>query len=142
MLRLLCLAVVVTLLPSFHVQGAEPDDSVTPGALCRHSDPDFDKYAYSEKIAHCRRHVTAAMKKEVADQYGVPKKDYSKYEFDHLYPLCAGGANSVENLWPQPHAEALEKDKIEDEVCQGMKAGTMTQKQAIRKIDDWFDGRN
>jgi hypothetical protein len=46
----------------------------------------------------------------------IPKSDYSKYEFDHFFPLNAGGSDDMRNIWPQPLAEAHEKDKVEDEV--------------------------
>jgi hypothetical protein len=40
---------------------------------------------------------------------------------DHLIPLGIGGADNDDNLWPQPYAEALLKDKLEwrmrDLVC-------------------------
>lgn len=70
-----------------------------------------------------RRHVTEAMKKEVARRYGVAWSDRVRYEFDHLIPRELGGADDVANLWPQEWAEARLKDRLENRlhvlVCRG-----------------------
>src|ERR1700733_16107853 len=92
-----------------------PDSKLTPGALCSSESDDFKGYAYPEKVALCDRDVGKAKKKEVADSYDIGSEDeWSNYEFDHLIPLCAGGGNDEENIWPQPIDEAKEKDKLED----------------------------
>jgi hypothetical protein len=116
-----------------------PIQSLTPGVFCTSESSDFSGYYYDEKIARCDRNVGAAEKKEVAANYNiVSKDDWSEYEFDHLIPLCAGGSNDEENIWPQPIDEAHEKDKIENSVCSEMRAGAMTQAEAVQKIHDWF----
>jgi hypothetical protein len=117
-----------------------PIATVTPGVLCTSHDPDFAEYRYPEKIAYCGRNISRDEKLRVAQLYGgIPESEWPKYEFDHLIPLAAGGSNDVGNLWPQPLAEAHEKDKVEDEVFHGMEAGTMTQAQAVQKIRDWIN---
>lgn len=125
---------------SVHASG--PDWDQTPGEICQPKDRDFEKYDYPEQIARCKRHVTKSEKKKVADSYGgIPEDDWRNYEFDHLIPLCAGGSNAIENIWPEPIDHAHEKDKVENQVCRGMKAGTMTQKKAIQTIMDYFSHR-
>ncbi len=119
---------------------SRPSASYTPGRLCTASDPDFSNLDYPENIARCNRNISTDEKKAVAQAYGnIPQSQWANYEFDHLIPLCAGGANSITNLWPQPISEAHLKDKIEDEVCIGMKLGKITQAQAVQKIFDWFN---
>jgi hypothetical protein len=108
-----------------------------PGKLCTASDPNFDEFRYKEHIAHCRRNVPSSLRDAVADRYGVPSKDFRLYEFDHYIPLNAGGADDIDNLWPEPLAEAHEKDKVELEISDGLSAGTMTQAEAIAKIKAW-----
>jgi hypothetical protein len=55
----------------------------------------------------------------------------------HYLSLCAGGANAIENLWPEPLAEAHEKDKVEAKVCRALVNGSMTQAEAIALINEW-----
>ena len=119
-----------------------PDPKMTTGALCTSSDPDFMGFDYPAKVARCHRNINDSEKVAVAKAYGnIPRTQWSKYEFDHYLPLCAGGSNSTQNLWPQPIAEAKQKDVIEIQVCSGLKAGTMTQAAALQKINDYFKQR-
>ncbi len=128
---------------SFHAFGflnmEAPNTKITPGKTCAAGDPNFSKYDYPEHIARCERHVTSTEKARITNLYGsIPKSEWKNYEFDHLIPLCAGGSDDIENVWPQPIRQARQKDVVEDEVCRAMKAGTMTQEEAIQKIWDWF----
>lgn len=116
-----------------------PDPALTPGELCTPSDPNFSGYDYPEHVARCRRNIMTDEKLAVARSYGdIPQANWPEYEFDHLIPLCAGGSNDIKNLWPQPIAEAHQKDTLENDICIAMKAGTMTQAQAVQKVHDWF----
>jgi hypothetical protein len=59
--------------------------------------------------------------------YGIPYAQHGQYELDHLIPRCLGGADKVENLWPQPLEEARAKDAVEARICRAVcNAGTMT----------------
>lgn len=116
-----------------------PDPKLTPGVLCTEQDPDFKGYDYPSKVARCNRNVSIQEKQKVALNYGnIPASEWGNYEFDHYMPLCAGGSNSSENLWPQPLEEAHVKDTLELDVCTEMRSGNMTQTQALQKIRDWF----
>lgn len=110
---------------------------LTPGTLCTEADPDFDGFRYPEHIAHCKRHITSAMKDTVAKAYGVPKSDYSLYEFDHFLPLAIGGKNDIANLWPQRLDGAKQKDVLELSMYNEMKKGAITQEAAVLKIREW-----
>ena len=114
-----------------------PDPAHTPGFLCSPTDPNFVGYRYPGNVAYCQRNIGAAEKDQVAKWYGIPKSDYSKYEFDHFIPLNCGGSNDPRNLWPQPLAEAHDKDKVEDQVYYGLKSGKMTQQQGVDLIRAW-----
>lgn len=117
-----------------------PNASQTPGLLCTPSDPNFQNYDYPEHIARCVRNVGTDEKLKIAAAYGnIPQSEWPNYEFDHLIPLCAGGSDDIRNLWPQPISEAHKKDVLENDICLAMKAGTLTQAQAIQKVHDWFN---
>lgn len=119
-----------------------PDAGYTPGHLCTAGDPNFKEYRYAEHIPYCNRVVTHAMKVEIAAHYGVPESEWPNYEFDHLIPLAVGGDSSIDNLWPQPHGDpdgSDGKDRLENQLYLQMKAGTITQAEAVRQIYSWFN---
>jgi hypothetical protein len=137
--RVLLSAFIVTIIPVFGFGVAKPNVENTPGILCTKQDPDFDGFEYAEKVARCRRDIDVGDKRRIAEAYGnLPQGEWSKYEFDHLIPICAGGSNDLRNVWPQRLDEAKEKDKIEVQVCAKMRAGTMTQKQAVAQLASFF----
>jgi hypothetical protein len=123
--------------PTQFCGGQLPDPMLTPGSLCTASDPNFVEYRYKEHIPYCKRDVPTTERDKVSLSYGVPVADLANYEMDHFLPLSVGGSDDATNLWPQPHTLALEKDKVEQEVFDGMNAGTMTQAEAVAKIRAW-----
>jgi hypothetical protein len=116
----------------------QPNAKVTPGELCTESNPDFVGYRYKAHLAYCKRNVSQDEKIKIAQIYHIPKNEWHKYEFDHLIPLNAGGDSNITNIWPQPHLEALEKDKVELEVFNGLSNGTLTQEEAVQIIMNWI----
>jgi hypothetical protein len=71
-----------------------------------------------------RRHVTAAMRRQVLKNYDV--HEAACCEIDHKVPRELGGADVVANLWPQPWAEARLKDVEENAYHRNVCAGRMT----------------
>jgi hypothetical protein len=137
---LFCLVVIMIAIAS-HANGqAMPNKQLTPGAI---STTDVHKLC-RPGFATSVRHVTQSMKRQVYLRYGVTPVTGRCCEVDHLIPLCLGGANVVENLWPEPYTPrpgAHEKDKTEvwlyGQVCHGK----MSLKRAQSIIrDDWYSG--
>ena len=126
--------------PSQQSIHAQPDFNLTPGRLCTADDPDFKEYRYPEHIPYCQRNLPRQVKQLIADRYNVPQADWGKYEFDHLIPLGIGGSNGADNIWPQPHGavDDAEKNKLELELFNLLSAGTITQRDAVDRIYNWF----
>ncbi|MBC7537554.1 MAG: hypothetical protein H7281_01940 [Bacteriovorax sp.] len=60
--------------------------------------------------------------------------DRKDFKIDHLIPLCAGGANSTENLWPQHKTVYEITDPLKPVLCQKMQAGKLLQVDAVKLI--------
>jgi hypothetical protein len=73
-------------------------------------------------------------------RYCIPRSaNVACYELDHQIPLTLGGHPSdVRNLWPQPIAEALQKDRLEQTLHRRVCAGQVSLTEAQRAIStDW-----
>ena len=112
-----------------------PDLSITPGRLCERP----DSYRYPEKIAYCNREVDYEAKEEIFRLYrdhGYRLKivDRSDYKIDHLIPLCAGGSNREENLWPQHKSLFQITDPMESLGCDKLRQGKISQRDLVNVI--------
>jgi hypothetical protein len=56
------------------------------------------------------------------------------FKMDHYIPLCMGGSNDNENLWPQHKTIYQHTDPIEPVLCELMAAGQILQLKAIAII--------
>jgi hypothetical protein len=101
---------------------ALPRRALTPGsiqvvrveALCSNQSPDNDPP------------VNPSLEQAVFKEYGVPASSKKDYELDYLITPALGGADNIQNLWPEPYSftwNARVKDQLEDHlhtlVCQG-----------------------
>lgn len=113
-----------------------PDLNETPGELCNQP----DSLRYPEKIAYCERDVDTYTKKAVIQKYDqvlgyrISTMNRGEFKIDHLIPLCAGGANTETNLWPQHKSVYSKTDPVEPLLCQKMLEGKLLQKDAIKII--------
>ena len=113
-----------------------PDPSLTPGTLC--SAP--SAYRYPERVAYCNRSVGSELKKKVIEKYdsalnfNVSKMDRGQFKIDHYIPLCMGGGNDEENLWPQHESIYVITDKLEQLACDKMAKGKLLQHDAVDLI--------
>lgn len=61
--------------------------------------------------------VRAFMKANPCPANGATRGTCPGYVVDHIQPLCAGGADVVENMQWQTVSEAKEKDRLERQHC-------------------------
>lgn len=113
-----------------------PNSTMTPGSLC--SQP--DAYRYPEHIAYCNRNVDTQTKRAIIAAYDrnfgykIQQMNRGDFKIDHYIPLCAGGSNNVNNLWPQHRSVYEITDVLEATVCEKMAQGRLSQADAITYI--------
>lgn len=107
-----------------------PNAKLTPGRVAA-SDKD-------------RQGVTVAMEQKVFRRYHLPWERRAEFKIDHLIPIELGGADTIDNLWPQkirakPYG-ADRKELLTAVLLQKIRAGKMTLAQAQEEIRrDWID---
>jgi len=113
-----------------------PDARLTPGALCDQP----DSYRYPEHIPYCSRAVDTQTKNEVIADYDhelgyqVEEMNRADFKIDHFIPLCMGGGNVKENLWPQNVSVYTITDPLEPLACEKMAEGKLKQADAVALI--------
>ncbi|HVJ64327.1 MAG TPA: hypothetical protein VM901_03640 [Bdellovibrionota bacterium] len=119
-----------------------PHPSLTPGSMC-----DSKTTRHPQKIPFCKRSVSSTDKWEVIEAYNrlhdsnpdVPRYDINhrnrgQFKIDHFIPLCIGGSNDHDNLWPQHITIYEQTDNVEHMTCQLVSMGKMKQKDAIELV--------
>lgn len=124
--------------PPVAARAVRPDPLLTPGIVSDGSAEDVCRAGYARQA----RNVPQSERRAVFAEYKVVPLLGERFEIDHLVPLELGGANSINNLWPQPMAGAWtagEKDRLENalhrDVCTGQTPLGVAQ-EAIRR--DWI----
>lgn len=110
-----------------------PNPQWTPGAVRPLTPQQICQTRWGRDV----RHVTMAMKRHVFRTYGIPWSRHAEFEVDHLVPRELGGADWVQNLWPQPRAEARMKDHEENRFHRDVCAGTVTLEVAQQHFRAW-----
>ncbi|MEY2564886.1 MAG: hypothetical protein QOH88_3079 [Verrucomicrobiota bacterium] len=106
-----------------------PNPKLTPGKAAR-NDKD-------------RKGVPVELEKKVFDRYRIPWARRREFKIDHLIPLDLGGADRIENLWPQslrvkPY-NAERKELLARHLRTCVASGQMTLEQAQDEIRaDWI----
>src|SRR5262245_45768293 len=102
---------------------------MTPGSLCDRP----DSKRYPEGIPYCSRSVKSELKREIMRDYdaklgyGITAMDRSAFKIDHYIPLCMGGSNKQDNLWPQHQSVFTVTDPLEALECEKMAKGKLLQ---------------
>lgn len=111
-----------------------PDPKLTPGSLCRKASNQNYGFAY------CERDVSHGEKVAVIEIYDrqlgfhVQQMKRNDFKIDHFIPLCLGGSNETDNLWPQHESIYNVTDPLENVLCNKLRAHQLTQSQAIDLI--------
>ena len=87
--------------------------------------------------------VTLTMEKKVFARYRLPWSRRAEFKIDHLIPLELGGADTIDNLWPQSRSirpyNPERKELLTRRLLALIAAGEMTLTQAQREIrEDWI----
>ena len=113
-----------------------PRAEMTSGSLCDHP----DRYRYPENIAYCERDVDTELKREIIRDYDarfgyrIGSMDRQQFKIDHYIPLCMGGSNNKNNLWPQHKSVFEQTDLLEQRLCEEMAQGHLKQREAVDMI--------
>lgn len=125
-----------------------PDPLITPGVARNDlSKADICKTKWGSD----ERYVTSKMKMQVFANYGLTGNDDPactpdihgrRCEIDHLISRELGGADDVNNLWPQAYGSkpwnATLKDKLENRLHKEVCAGNISLEKAQKEIsEDW-----
>jgi hypothetical protein len=128
----LMFAALLTLMLAAHAQAGEdmlPNRKLTPGKVARR---DKDRHGVNEE-----------MERRVFDRYHIPWRRRLEFKVDHLIPVELGGADAVENLWPQslstrPYGVAR-KELLTQCLLAKIAAGKLTLAKAQKEIsEDWI----
>jgi hypothetical protein len=119
--------------------GALPDRRLTPGATRKVAIRDVCSIAHEEVVAE----VSAPLRREVLQKYGIVNAHASDYEIDYLIAPGLGGVEDVSNLWPEPYASrtwnAYVKDALEERLHEMVCGGQLDLSTAQRDIaTDWI----
>jgi len=112
-----------------------PIEELTPGSLCIRP----TEYRYPERIPYCERNVDTHQKEGIFKEYRqlgfrLNPNDRKNYKIDHLIPLCAGGSNKEDNLWPQHVSIYTQTDPLEGIGCEKLKSGRIKQAELVELI--------
>jgi hypothetical protein len=129
---------------------AMQDPDCTPGAINQSVTIDVirNEKFHAACVNSCL--TSDSEKTEIYSRYGV-EPDPATCELDHLVPLELGGADSLDNIWPQcgpVEAQGLkihfkEKDKVESYFTTLVKTGKMPLREAQQAIaKDWTQYRD
>jgi len=114
----------------------KPDLEMTPGDLC--DTP--DERRYPERINYCDRDVDVELKAEIFATYDktfdfhTREMNRQDFKIDHLVPLCLGGSNKQDNLWPQHKNVYNLTDPLEPFLCNKLSMGQIKQAEAVKII--------
>jgi hypothetical protein len=131
-IRITSIALLAALCLAFEARAGDnllPNPKLTPGKIARNGKD--------------RNGVTPEIERKVFERYRIPWERRRQFKIDHLIPLELGGADSIDNLWPQsvttkPY-NARRKEMLTQHLLARIANGQMTIAQAQEEIRaDWI----
>jgi hypothetical protein len=118
---------------------ATPNHELTPGATRPVTRSEICSAGYREM----NRTVSTSVQQEVFKKYGISGARKEDFEVDYLITPELGGADDVQNLWPEPYSStdwgAHVKDALEDRLHQMVCAGKIDLATAQHEMaGDWI----
>jgi hypothetical protein len=105
-----------------------PDPKLTPGdVLTNVTVEQLCTRGYANVLNGGARNVPQSEKRSVFVEYfGSVPTNTKDFEIDHLCPVCLGGKNDTNNLWPESGLTEIwnyhVKDRLEDHLYSSLKA--------------------
>jgi hypothetical protein len=116
-----------------------PDPRLTPGVTRPVSLGDVCSIPHEEVV----RAVPGFLRDQVFREYGIANPKVQDYEIDYLIAPGLGGADDIQNLWPEPEVSAgwnsHDKDLLEERLHQMVCSGQIDLSTAQKAIaSDWI----
>jgi hypothetical protein len=130
--RITFAAFLIALCLAAHARAGDdmmPNRKLTPGKVARNGKD--------------RNGVTEEMERKVFERYRIPWRRRAEFKIDHLIPAELGGADTIDNLWPQslrikPYG-AVRKELLTQRLLACIADGKMTLTKAQEEIsEDWI----
>jgi len=139
LVSLLGVSIVLHRTPPALVSITVPDPRLTPGATRPVSISDVCSMPHEEVV----RSVPGSLREQVFREYGIVNPRPQDYEIDYLIAPGLGGADDIQNLWPEPEAtggwNSHDKDVLEERLHQMVCAGQIDLSTAQKAIaSDWI----
>ena len=120
-------------------RAALPERDLTPGATRSVAMSEVCSMAHEDVV----REVSDSMRQEVFREYGIMNARAGDYEIDYLIAPGLGGAENLQNLWPEPYRSqtwnAHVKDALEERLHQLVCSGDLDLHTAQHEVAaDWI----
>jgi anti-sigma factor RsiW len=92
--------------------GVVPDRKLTPGVTRAVAIRDVCSVAHEEVV----RDVPVPVRQEILQEYGLQNARANDYEIDYLIAPGLGGADDIQNLWPEPYNSGTWNSRVKDDL--------------------------
>jgi len=116
-----------------------PNHRLTPGSVVSMDRSLICSPGYAKRVRHPYDYAWRQLRVRMFEGYGIPHDHWHEFTVDHLVPIEVGGDPfNLQNIWPQPKAQAIEKDRYENLAHEEVCAGRITLEAAQHAFEtDW-----